>query len=74
MQYCPNLPPRGDLSRAAINSCASRVTGLSGHQITRYQPASDFWTMQLVESLIFVGAAAALFAVAIAAVVRRRSI
>ena len=74
MRYCPDLPPRGDVSRAAVNSCASKVNGLSGHQITRYHPASDFWTIQLVESLIFVGAAAALFAVAIAAVVRRRSI
>ena len=74
MQYCPGLSPRGDLSRAAVNSCASKVNGLSGHQVTRYHPASQFWTIQIVESLIFVGVAAALFAVAIAAVVRRRSI
>ncbi len=74
LRYCPDLPPRGDLSRAAVNSCAGRVNGLSGHQITRYHPASDFWTIQLVESLIFVTTAGALFAVAVLAVVRRRSI
>ncbi len=74
LRYCPDLPPRGDLSKVAVNSCAGRLDGQSVHQITRYHPASDFWTIQLVESLIFVTAAGALFALAVLAVVRRRSI
>lgn len=72
-QYCPNLQasPRRDgvLNPAA---CASRLQDLSLHVTVRYQPASHFWIIQIVESVIFVGLAAFLVAAAILAVTRRR--
>jgi hypothetical protein len=74
LKYCPDLPARGDISRAAFASCRDKLSGLSMHQVTRYHPAADFWRIQLVESAIFLTAAAALFALAVFAVVRRRSI
>ncbi len=42
--------------------------------VSRYHPASQFWSIQLVESLLFVAIAAVVAAAAIVAVVRRRSI
>jgi len=74
INYCPSLPPRGEIGAAAIHACQARVNGLSGSKVIRYHPASQFWSIQLVESLLFVTIAAVLAAAAILAVVRRRSI
>ena len=72
--YCPDLPPRGEIGAGAIQACQAKVNGLTGSEVSRYHPASQFWSIQLVESLLFVGVAGVLVAAAILAVVRRRSI
>ena len=72
--YCPDLPPRGDIGAGAIQACQAKVNGLSMKDVSRYHPASQFWSIQLVETLLFVTFAVVLAAAAILAVVRRRSI
>ena len=74
LRYCPDLPPRGEIGAGAVQACQARVNGLSMKDVSRYHPASQFWSMQLVETLLFVAIAAVLAAAAILAVVRRRSI
>lgn len=74
LRYCPDLPPRGEIGAGAVQACQARVNGLSMKDVSRYHPASQFWSMQLVETLLFVALAAVLAAAAILAVVRRRSI
>jgi hypothetical protein len=72
LPYCPNLSPRGSLSRAAVQACAQKVTGINLHETVTYQPAGHFWLVQAVETAIFAGAAAVLITVAVLAVTRRR--
>ncbi len=74
INYCPSLPPRGEIGAGAVQACQARVNGLSMKDVSRYHPASQFWSIQLVESLLFVAIAAVVAAAAIVAVVRRRSI
>ncbi len=74
INYCPSLPPRGEIGAAAIQACQAKLNGLNASEVSRYHPASQFWSIQLVESLLFVAIAAVLAATAILAVVRRRSI
>lgn len=70
-RYCPELPPRSAISDQMRAACAPRLTG-SLRAVTDYQPASHFWYLQAVESLIFVAVAAVLVGVALLAVSRRR--
>jgi hypothetical protein len=68
--YCANLPDRGDLPRAAVQACSSRLHGLSYHGKITYQ--GHFWLIQAVECAIFLGLAALLVAAAVLAVTRHR--
>jgi ABC-type transport system involved in multi-copper enzyme maturation permease subunit len=71
--YCPNL--QADPARTGVlnpSACAARLAGLNLHEKITYQPASHFWLIQTVESLIFIGLAALLVTAAILAVTRHR--
>lgn len=71
-RYCPHLQPNP--SRDGVlnpGACAARVHNLSLHQTITYQPASHFWLIQIIESAIYIGAAAALVTVALLTVARR---
>ena len=72
--YCPDLQVSasrdGILNPAA---CAARVRGLSLHARVTYQPEAHFWMIQAVESVVFLGLAAVLVAVAVVAVNRNRA-
>jgi hypothetical protein len=72
LSYCPELPPRGDITRAATQACLPKLQGLNLRTDVQYQPASHFWIIQTVESVLFLGLAAVLVAVAVLAVTRRR--
>jgi hypothetical protein len=72
INYCPTLPRRGDVPRAAQQACLSRLQGLSGRAVTRYQPASHFWRIQATEALAFTGLGALLAGLSVLAVTRRR--
>jgi hypothetical protein len=74
INYCPDLPPRGDIGSGPFQACATKLGGLTGRVVTEYQPASHFWSLQILESLVFLTLAAALVALSILVVVRRRSI
>lgn len=69
---CPELlaNPGSFPERAAVDQCLDAV---GVHQLTRYHPASRFWTFQLVESGLYItiGALALLFAGRL--IVRRRT-
>jgi hypothetical protein len=71
--FCPGavLQPNGDLTIPA--SCHTTLQTATVHETVRYQPASHFWLIQSVESVIFLAAAGLLVTVAILAVTRRRS-
>ncbi|MEP7019755.1 MAG: ABC transporter permease subunit [Pseudonocardiales bacterium] len=73
INYCPSLPPRDAVSRAAKQACLPRLQGLSGREVTTYQPAGHFWRIQAVEALAFAGLGALLAAVAVLGVTRRRA-
>lgn len=72
INYCPALPPRGDVTRAAKQACLPLLQGLSGREVTRYQPAAHFWRIQATEALAFVAVGALLAGVGVLAVTRRR--
>ena len=73
-QYCPDLTV--DKSRDGVGTvseiCTTTLDGLGLHYRIRYQSASHFWAIQTVESVIFLTLTAALVAVAVLAVTRRR--
>ena len=71
--YCPDLPSRGRIPAASLSTCQQRLHGVSLHETVRYQPASHFWWVQATEAAIFLAIAAALVAVAVIAVTRRRT-
>jgi ABC-type transport system involved in multi-copper enzyme maturation permease subunit len=71
--YCPNL--QADPSRTSVlnpGACAARVASLNLYEKITYQPASHFWLIQTVESLIFMGLATLFVTAAILAVTHRR--
>lgn len=73
--YCPNLQP--DATRDGVlnpAACAARVRGLSLHEKITYLPASHFWLIQTLESVIFVGLTALLVVTAVVSVTRRSPI
>jgi hypothetical protein len=73
-RYCPNL--QSNAARTGLLNaveCKAKVGDLSIRETITYQPASHFWTIQLVESAIFIGLAALLVTVAVLAVHRRRA-
>lgn len=72
INYCPSLPPRAAITRADKQACLPRLQGLSGREVTIYQPASHFWRIQAIEALAFAGLGGLLAAVAVLAVTRRR--
>ena len=67
-----NVPAPPPPTKAQIAACKPKVANLSLHEKITYQPASHFWLVQTMESLIFAGLAAALVAIAILAVTRHR--
>ncbi|MGE0732789.1 MAG: ABC transporter permease subunit [Acidimicrobiia bacterium] len=69
---CPDLDLRpGSLpDRSAVDRCLDL---LGVHQVTRYHPASRFWTFQLIESGILIALAGLSMAVA-ASLLPRRSV
>jgi hypothetical protein len=69
--YCPSLPPRGDVTRQQQQACLPRLQGLSGREVTRYQPASHFWRIQATEALAFAGLGALLAGLGVLVVTRR---
>jgi hypothetical protein len=72
-RYCPDLAATTRApTRAELAACGPKVADLRLHEKITYQPASHFWLIQTVESLIFAGLAAALIAIAILAVTRHR--
>ena len=81
--FCQNVdliarPAAGDVKRISQNdltnvaACLRRNPNVDIVERISYQPASHFWYVQAVESLLFVGVAAALVTLAILAVTRRR--
>ena len=72
LQYCPELPARGDIPPAAAKSCLPRLEVLTGRETTAYQPAGHFWHIQTVESLIFLALTGLLVLVTVLAITRRR--
>lgn len=71
--YCPDLPSRGRIPAASLSACQQHLNGVSLYETVRYQPASHFWWVQATEATIFLAVAAALVAVAVVAVTRRRA-
>lgn len=72
-RYCPHLQPNP--SRDGVldpGACAARVHDLSVHQTITYQPTSHFWLIQIIESTIYLAAAAALVAVTLLTTIARR--
>lgn len=67
---CPDLrlEPGSFPDRAAVDRC---LDALGVHQLTRYHPASRFWTFQLLESGIYIALAAAALVLASRLVARR---
>jgi hypothetical protein len=72
INYCPTLPPRADVTRADQQACLPLLRGLSGREVTRYQPASQFWRIQATEALAFAALGAVLAGLGVLAVTRRR--
>lgn len=70
--YCPALPPRGEVTRAEQQACLPLLRGLSGREVTRYQPASHFWRIQATEAAAFAILGALLAGVGILGVTRGR--
>jgi hypothetical protein len=68
----------GDVKRMSqrdltnVAACLQRTKNVDIVERISYQPAAHFWYVQAVESLLFVGVAAALVTLAILAVTRRR--
>jgi ABC-type transport system involved in multi-copper enzyme maturation permease subunit len=67
-----NVAPPPPPSPSQLAACQSVVKNLSLHEKINYQPASHFWLIQAVESLIFTILAALLAAAGVAAILRRR--
>jgi hypothetical protein len=67
-----NVPAPTPPTDAQIASCRPKIANLSLHEKITYQPASHFWLIQTVESLIFISLAALLVTAAILAVTRHR--
>jgi hypothetical protein len=67
-----NVPAPAPPTDAQSAACKPKLASLSLHERASYQPASHFWLIQTVESLIFVGLAALLVTAAILAVTRHR--
>ena len=67
-----DVPAPTPPSSSQLAACKPKVANLSLHERITYQPASHFWLIQTVESLIFIGLAALLVTVAILAVTRHR--
>jgi hypothetical protein len=67
-----NVGPPQPPSPSQLATCQSVVKNLSLHERITYQPASHFWFIQIVESLIFANLAAVLATVGVAAILRRR--
>lgn len=67
---CPDLrlTPGALPDTASVDRC---LEALGVHQVTRYQPASRFWTFQMIESGIYVALAAAAVLLAARLVARR---
>jgi hypothetical protein len=59
---------RASIDRTSLQACLSRI---GYHSVVSYHPASDYWRFQLIESGIFVAAAAALLAFAVIHTLRR---
>lgn len=72
INYCPNLPPRADITATAKQACLPRLQGLSGREVVRYLPAGSFWRIQATEALGFAVLGALLAGAAVLAVARRR--
>lgn len=72
MHFCPGVVAHrnGDINIPA--ACHATLQKTSIHEIVRYQPASHFWLVQSVESLIFLVTASLLVTATILAVTRRR--
>jgi hypothetical protein len=81
--FCPNVdltsrnPAHGELRLSETDltnatACLQRTKNVDIVERISYQPASHFWYVQAVESLLFAGVAAALVTLAILAVTRRR--
>ena len=71
--YCPRLPSRGVIPRATMTACEHRLEGMNLRETVRVQPASHFWFIQAAETAIFLAAAAALVALTLVLVTRRRA-
>jgi hypothetical protein len=67
-----NVGPPPPPSPSQLAACQSVVKNLSLHETINYQPASHFWLIQAVESLIFAILAALLATAGVTAILRRR--
>ncbi|PZS25221.1 MAG: hypothetical protein DLM59_20580 [Pseudonocardiales bacterium] len=67
--YCPASAIHG---REIDSTCLAKVAHVQMHVVYDYLPASQFWTLQVIEGLIFAGIATVLTAVCITVVVRTR--
>ncbi len=71
----PSAARAGDVSAhdlTNLHSCLQRTRNVDVIERVSFQPVSHFWYVQGVESLLFLGVAAALVTLAILAVSRRR--
>lgn len=71
---CPNLPRPTTGGSGRVDDCIAKVAGFNARLVTRYQPAARFWSLQAIESMIFVVLALALVATSILVVRRTRSV
>ncbi|MDP9240104.1 MAG: ABC transporter permease [Actinomycetota bacterium] len=67
--YCPASAING---REVDGACLAKVANVQMHVVYEYVPASAFWTLQVIEALIFAGLAAVLAAICVLVVVRTR--
>jgi len=68
----PYCPPSALHGREIDSACLAKVANVQMHVVYEYVPGSAFWTLQVVEGLIFAGFAAVLAAVCVIVVVRTR--
>lgn len=67
--YCPASAIHG---REIDSACLAKVANVQMHVVYEYIPGSAFWTLQVIEGLIFAGLAAVLAAICITVVMRTR--
>ena len=72
--HCPNLPRGAEIGSRPVDACMAKLAGLNGRLVSKYQPSGRFWSLQAMESLIFVVLALALVATSILVVRRTRSV